>query len=41
MPAMRAHLAGCVACYDEARSLLTLIAADENVGPMSALSRTG
>ncbi|WP_427130501.1 hypothetical protein [Pseudarthrobacter sp. S9] len=39
MPALRAHLSGCSACCEEARSLLLLVAADENVDPGPALRR--
>lgn len=38
-PAMRAHLRGCSACYDEARSLLLLVAADHGIDPEAALQR--
>ena len=39
LPAMRAHLAGCPACSEEAESLLRLVAADEGVDPQPALRR--
>lgn len=32
-PAMRVHLAGCVACAEEARSLVELAAADTGTDP--------
>ncbi len=38
-PGMRAHLAGCPACYEEARSLLELAAAERGLGPGPALRR--
>ncbi|MCX6497976.1 MAG: hypothetical protein NTU93_04140 [Arthrobacter sp.] len=38
-PAMRAHLIGCAACGDEARSLLLLVAEDQGIDPGPALSR--
>lgn len=37
LPAMRAHLAGCAACAEEAVSLLLLTAAERGVDPASAL----
>lgn len=39
VPAMAAHLRGCVACDEEARSLLTLAAEDAGVDPAHALRR--
>lgn len=39
MPAMRAHLAGCGACGEEARSLLLLVAEDEGIDPNPGLRR--
>lgn len=39
MPAMRAHLTGCGACGEEARSLLLLVAAEEGIDPAPALRR--
>jgi len=33
MPAMRAHLIGCAACGEEARSLLLLAAQDQGLDP--------
>ncbi|MEO6885852.1 MAG: hypothetical protein ABI232_06140 [Jatrophihabitantaceae bacterium] len=38
MPAMRAHLTGCNACYEEARSLVLLAAHEQNLSPNYALS---
>lgn len=37
MPAMRAHLAGCPACSEEATSLLLLVAQDRGIDPAPAL----
>lgn len=39
MPAMRAHLIGCAACGEEARSLVLLLAADDGVDPAPSLRR--
>ncbi|EMY35881.1 hypothetical protein D477_001709 [Arthrobacter crystallopoietes BAB-32] len=39
MPALHAHLAGCGACGEEARSLLLLVAADEGIDPAPGLRR--
>jgi hypothetical protein len=39
MPGMRAHLAGCPACSEEATSLLLLAAAEQGVDPGPALRR--
>lgn len=39
MPGLRAHLLGCSACFEEARSLLLLAAADARVDPGPALRR--
>ena len=39
LPAMRAHLAGCAACAEEAVSLLLLAAAERGVDPGPALQR--
>jgi hypothetical protein len=39
LPAMRAHLAGCPACCEEAQSLLVLAAAERGQDPGPALSR--
>jgi hypothetical protein len=39
MPAMRAHLIGCAACGEEARSLLLLLARDEGIDPGPGLHR--
>lgn len=39
MPALRAHLAGCSACYEEARSLLLLVAAEQGIDATAALAR--
>ena len=36
-PAMRVHLAGCVACAEEARSLVELVAADAGTDPAPLL----
>lgn len=36
MPEMRAHLAGCIACRDEAMSVVQLAAADAGVDPAEA-----
>ena len=36
-PAMRVHLAGCVACAEEARSLVELAAADAGTDPTPVL----
>lgn len=36
-PAMRVHLAGCVACAEEARSLAELAAADAGTDPAPLL----
>lgn len=41
MPGMRAHLAACAACFEEARSLLTLAAAEAGTDPGPALRRIG
>jgi hypothetical protein len=38
-PAMRAHLAGCSACAEEAVSLLLIAAHDVGVDPAEALRR--
>lgn len=38
-PAMRAHLLGCSACYEEARSLLLLVASEDGIDPEAALQR--
>jgi len=38
-PEMRAHLAGCSACAEEAVSLLTLAAHDAGLDPAPALRR--
>ena len=40
-PAMRVHLAGCVACAEEARSLVELAAADAGTDPTPALRMLG
>lgn len=40
-PAMRAHLRGCGACVEEARSLLELAARDVGVDPAPLLDRLG
>lgn len=37
MPGMRAHLAGCAACSEEAVSLLLLVAQDRGLDPAPAL----
>jgi hypothetical protein len=39
MPAMRAHLRGCPACSEEARTLLVLAAQDTGADPDQALQR--
>lgn len=39
VPAMRAHLLGCSACYEEARSLLLLVASEDGIDPETALQR--
>ncbi|MET3921402.1 hypothetical protein [Arthrobacter sp. UYEF20] len=39
VPAMRAHLIGCAACGEEARSLLLLVAEDEGIDPGPGLRR--
>ena len=39
MAAMRAHLRGCPACAEEARTLLVLAAQDAGVDPAPALER--
>ncbi|MGO4189951.1 hypothetical protein [Pseudarthrobacter sp. TAF60_1] len=39
MPGLRAHLLGCSACFEEARSLLLIAAADDGVDPGPALRR--
>ena len=39
MPGMRAHLAGCPACSEEATSLLLLAAAERGIDPGPALRR--
>lgn len=36
---MSVHLVGCTACYDEALSLLTLIAVEDELDPTLAISR--
>jgi hypothetical protein len=36
-PAMRVHLSGCVACAEEARSLVELAAADAGIDPTPVL----
>jgi len=38
MPAMRAHLAGCAACREEAQTLLALAASDRGLDPDEAES---
>jgi hypothetical protein len=38
-PAMRAHLTGCAACAEEARSLLALVAKQDGLDPAPALRR--
>ena len=38
-PAMRAHLAGCAACAEEARSLVGLVAEQDGLDPTPALRR--
>ena len=40
-PAMRVHLSGCVACAEEARSLVELAAADAGTDPTPALRMLG
>jgi len=37
LPAMRTHLAGCVACAEEARSLVLLVAEQDGIDPEPAL----
>ena len=37
VPGMRVHLAGCVACAEEARSLVELAAADAGTDPTPVL----
>jgi alkylation response protein AidB-like acyl-CoA dehydrogenase len=37
LPAMRAHLIGCAACGEEARSLLLLAAQDQGIDPAPGL----
>lgn len=39
MPAMRAHLAGCPACSEEATTLLLLAADDAGIDPSAARQR--
>lgn len=39
LPGMHAHLAACAACFEEARSLVLLAAADAGVDPDAALRR--
>jgi hypothetical protein len=39
LPAMRAHLAGCSACAEEATSLLLLTAQDAGIDPGPTLRR--
>jgi len=39
MPALRAHLIGCPACGEEARSLVQLLATDDGVDPAPSLRR--
>jgi hypothetical protein len=39
MPAMRAHPAGCLACSEEATSLLLLAALDTGIDPEAALQQ--
>ena len=39
LPAMRTHLAGCAACAEEARSLISLVAEQDAVDPGPALRR--
>jgi hypothetical protein len=41
LPAMRAHLAGCSACAEEAVSLLRLVADEDGVDPAPGLRRLG
>lgn len=41
LPAMRAHLAGCAACAEEARSLVLLVAGQDGLDPAPALRRLG
>jgi hypothetical protein len=36
LPAMRAHLAGCAACREEALTLLSLAASDRGLGALEA-----
>jgi hypothetical protein len=36
---MRTHLTGCVACAEEARSLIALVAEQDGIDPTPALSR--
>jgi hypothetical protein len=38
-PAMRAHLRGCAACGEEARSLVILLARDDGLDPVPSLRR--
>ena len=38
-PAMRAHLAGCTACAEEARSLILFVAEQDGLDPEPALHR--
>lgn len=38
-PAMRAHLAGCTACAEEARSLILLVAKQDGLDAAAALRR--
>ena len=38
-PAMRAHLAGCAACAEEARSLTWFVAEQDGMDPAPALRR--
>ena len=37
-PAMRVHLSGCLACAEEARSLVELAAADAGIDPTPVLA---
>jgi hypothetical protein len=38
-PAMRTHLAGCAACAEEARSLISFVAEQDGLDPAPALRR--
>jgi len=38
-PAMRRHLAGCAACAEEARSLIDLVAEQDDLDPTPAMRR--